>query len=117
MSYDGNDVIAGVCQTCWTMPCGCSRTDGTECTFRQFITEVEALLNSTASGKGYNQTGANGPNVLYAFVKHMSGGHQHAMGEIIYKITRYAAKGNIEDILKVAAWAFLIYKHHDETAR
>lgn len=83
-------------------------------TFQQFSQEVEALLNGTAAGKGYNANGPDSRNALYEFVQRVSGGHQHAQGEIIYKVQRYAAKGNIEDIYKAAAWCFLIAKHHHE---
>lgn len=83
----------------------------TDRTFNQFMTEVGTLLGGTASGKGYSATGADGDNPLYAFVQSMNEGHQHALGEIVYKARRYAAKRNPEDILKVAAWAFLVWKH------
>ncbi len=83
-------------------------------TFDQFAAQVRHLLEPTASGKGYNTTGADGPNDLYDFVKTMSGGHQHALGEIVYKARRYAAKGNREDMLKIAAWAFLVLKHEPD---
>lgn len=82
-----------------------------ERTFQEFAVTVEQLLNGTAAGKGYSPTGPNGPNRLYEFVQDMSGGHQHALGEIVYKAKRYAAKGNIEDVAKIAAWAYLIWKH------
>jgi len=86
-------------------------------TFDQFVSEVRGLLEPTASGKGYNSTGVDGPNDLYDFVKTMSGGHQHALGEIVYKARRYAAKGNREDVLKIAAWAFLILKQDTPASR
>ena len=80
-------------------------------TFDEFAAEVRGLLEPTAKGKGYNATGADGPNGLYQFVHGMTGSHGHALGEIVYKARRYAAKGNREDVLKIAAWAFLILKH------
>lgn len=80
-------------------------------TFDEFMGEVRALLEPTAAGKGYNGTGVDGQNELYEFVQGMTGGHHHALGEIVYKAKRYAAKGNKEDVLKIAAWAFLILKH------
>ena len=83
-------------------------------TFDEFAARVLALLEPTAAGKGYSQTGADGHNELYEFVRSMTGGHHHALGEIVYKARRYAAKGNLEDVLKIAAWAFLIAKHHDD---
>lgn len=83
-----------------------------ERTFQEFITSVEQLLGGTASGKGYSASGPDGPNQLYEFIQAMSGGHQHALGEIVYKARRFAAKGNEEDVLKIAAWAFLVWKHN-----
>ena len=83
-----------------------------ERTFDGFCAQVRALLEPTAAGKGYSATGADGPNQLYDFVQGMNGGPGHALGEIVYKAKRYAAKGNVEDVLKLAAWAFLVYKHH-----
>lgn len=80
-------------------------------TFDQFVAEVRGLLEPTASGKGYSATGVDGPNQLYEFVSSFAGPH-HALGEIVYKAKRYEAKRNPEDILKIAAWAFLVYKHH-----
>lgn len=71
---------------------------------------MRALLEPTAAGKGYNTTGVDGSNQLYEFVRDVAG-EGHALGEIIYKAKRYAAKGNPEDVLKIAAWAFLILKH------
>lgn len=73
---------------------------------------VRSLLEPTAQGKGYNTTGVDGQNELYAFVQGVAG-EGHALGEIIYKVKRYAAKGNLEDVLKIAAWAFLIAKHKE----
>lgn len=84
--------------------------DGNPQTFDEFTAQVRALLEPTAACKGYNTTGLDGRNELYEFVQSFAGDH-HALGEIVYKVKRYAAKGNIEDILKVAAWAFLVYKH------
>lgn len=79
-------------------------------TFDDFARQVRALLEPAAAEKGYNATGADGENELFAFVQRMAG-DRHALGEIIYKVTRYAAKGHPDDLLKIAAWAFLILKH------
>lgn len=86
-------------------------------TFDQFVNEVRGLLEPTAAGKGYNASGVDGPNDLYGFVQTMTGGHGHALGEIVYKARRYAAKGNREDVLKIAAWAFLILKHETDASQ
>lgn len=81
-------------------------------TFDRFVSEVRALLEPTASGKGYSATGVDGPNRLYEFVRSFGTQH-HALGEIVYKAVRYNAKGNPEELLKIAAWAWLAWKHHE----
>ena len=83
-------------------------------TFDAFTQQVRALMDPVACAKGYNQTGVDGPNELYEFVKTTVGSDAHALGEIIYKARRYAAKGDPVDVLKIAAWAFLILKHKQE---
>jgi hypothetical protein len=89
-----------------------TKTTAPDRTFAAFMAQVCELLEGTASGKGYNASGADGVNELYAFVQTMNGNEGHALGEIVYKARRFAAKGNIEDIVKAAAWAYLVYKHH-----
>jgi hypothetical protein len=84
----------------------------TDRNFATFHRRVLALLEPTAAGKGYNATGVDGANQLYEFVEATVGGPGHAIGEAIYKIKRYAAKRNPEDLEKLAAWAFLIWRHH-----
>jgi len=79
-------------------------------TFDQFVSEIRSLLEPTAAGKGYNTTGINGQNQLYEFVQTVAG-EGHGLGEMIYKVKRYAAKGNPEDLVKCAAWAFLVLRH------
>ena len=82
-------------------------------TYEAFMAEVRTLLDGAAKGKGYNASDLDGHNALYEFVEAMNDGAAgHALGEIVYKARRYAAKRNPEDVLKIAAWAFLIYKHH-----
>ncbi len=78
-----------------------------------FLQQVTALLEPTAAAKGYNSAGIDGFNRLYTFVQSTVGHqtHAHGLGEIIYKAVRYAAKGQPEDLVKIAAWAFLVWKH------
>ena len=87
-------------------------TDTNLRTFAEFERRVQALLEPTAKGKGYNTTGVDGQNLLYEFVEDAVGGPGHGIGEAIYKVKRYAAKRNPEDLEKLAAWAFLLWKHH-----
>ena len=81
-------------------------------TYKEFTRDVNMLLGGTASGKGYSE-GADAPQEIYDFIIEnlRTSPYQHALGEIIYKTVRFARKGNIEDIKKVAAWAFLVAKH------
>ncbi len=78
--------------------------------FASFCEAVRALLDETAADKGYHQTGLTGPNPLYALVNEIANGPGHPLGEIVHKVTRYAARGNLEDLEKIAAWSFLIWK-------
>ncbi len=77
--------------------------------FTSFCEAVRALLDESAADKGYHRAGLAGPNPLYAFVAETAGGPGHALGEIIYKVRRYAARRNPEDLVKVAAWAYLVW--------
>ncbi len=77
--------------------------------FASFCEAVRELLDETAADKGYQRTGLAGPNPMYEFVAETAGGPGHALGEIIYKVRRYAARGNPEDLAKIAAWAFLVW--------
>ena len=79
--------------------------------FASFCLAVEGLLTGTAASKSYNKTGTEGPNLLYEFVREINGNDAHALGEIVYKVKRFSAKGNMEDILKAAAWCFLVWKY------
>ena len=69
----------------------------------------EKRFRGDAAAKGYNQTGLTGPNPMYAFVAETAGGPGHALGEIIYKTRRYAARRDSEDLVKIAAWAYLVW--------
>ena len=82
--------------------------------FDDFCRQVAELLQQKAQTKNYNQTGTDGPNLLYEFVRETVGGDHHAIGEIIYKARRFEARGDIADILKIAAWAFLVFKYRSE---
>ena len=85
--------------------------------FASFCDAVRDLLDETAADKGYHNAGLTGPNPLYAFVAETAGGPGHALGEIIYKVRRYAARRDPEDLLKIAAWAFLVWRFDRPDAR
>ena len=80
--------------------------------YQKFCEQVEAILSVSAKSKGYTDTDANGPNDVYEFIYTATGDHGHPIGEIMYKALRYMKKRNPEDLLKIAAWAYLVFKHH-----
>jgi hypothetical protein len=81
-------------------------------TFNEFVTQVREKCEGVAKDKGYNSTGVDGKeNELYSFIQSMADGDAHAIGEIIYKAVRYSKRGDKDDLVKIAAWAFLIYKY------
>jgi len=80
-------------------------------TFKEFSKEVQNLVEGNAAEKGYNTNGADGDNELYEFVQNLSKSDSHAIGEIVYKAVRYTKKKDKKDILKIAAWAYLIWKY------
>lgn len=88
-------------------------TDGLEKpTYKVFCHKIEMMLGLTAKEKGYNTTGPDGENAVYKFIHEATGDHGHGVGEIIYKAIRYMRKRNPEDLLKLAAWSYLIWRHH-----
>lgn len=82
--------------------------------FERFCAEVKTLLTGAAAAKGYNSAGVDGPNEVYAFVRRATAGDAHALGEIIYKVLRYERRQDVQDVVKIAAWAYLVYHHHEE---
>jgi hypothetical protein len=80
--------------------------------YRQFCEQVEAMLSVGAKNKGYSAGGTDGPNDVYEFIYTATGDHGHPIGEIMYKAIRYMRKRNPEDLIKIAAWAYLVFKHH-----
>jgi len=81
-----------------------------ERTFKDFVKEVQELLEGGAEKKGYNDTGVDGANELYQFLQNLSKNDSHALGEIIYKTVRYTNKKDPRDLAKIAAWAFLVWR-------
>jgi hypothetical protein len=84
-----------------------------EVTFEQslheFLDGVAHLLNGKSEAKGYSHNG-NGRPLFDAVFSVADYGHAH--GEILYKLTRFRALENEEDLRKVAAWAFLMWDRH-----
>ena len=75
-----------------------------------WLQEIKYIVFGRAQSKGYAATDDGDGRDLLDFVKqHFNG---HAEGEVVYKLIRWAKKRNPEDILKAAAWCFLVYDQH-----
>ena len=85
--------------------------------FAEFCDAVRDLLDETVADKGYHRSGLTGPNPLYALASDMAGGPSHACGEITYKAIRYAKRRDPNDLLKIAAWAYLVWRFDRPDAR
>ena len=80
---------------------------GFETSLEIFKSQLDQILIKRAQEKGYHNQGLDGRQ-LYDFV-HDLASNGHALGEIIYKAIRYNRRRNREDLVKIAAWAFLLY--------
>lgn len=67
-----------------------------------FFDSVKAKLNGVAKEKGYNDN-----------LEQLTG-IEHHIGEIIYKAVRYRSKKDPDDLVKIAAWALLIFRKHND---
>ena len=76
--------------------------------FAEFMDGVRALVESKAAEKGYNDGGTEGNDLMEFTNKFFPG---HAAGEVCYKMIRYARKKQKEDLLKAAAWAYLLWMY------
>lgn len=74
----------------------------------QFLQELRPVLHGKAESKGYREGHDPRPGgELHTFVeRHFEG---HALGEVVYKAVRAQARHDPEDLLKIAAWAFLVW--------
>ncbi len=81
-----------------------------ETALKDFYLEIEKVVSKKAKEKGYYVEGEDSGRNLYDFIgKYASG---HGIGEIIYKAIRWTRKRDPEDLIKIAAWAFLEWDHN-----
>jgi hypothetical protein len=81
-----------------------------------FKAEFDRILIGKAEAKGYSAGGdGGGRDTLDAVATIVGDGHP--AGEILYKVKRYRAKGDPEDLVKIASWAFLIWDQHQRAAK
>lgn len=74
----------------------------------RFKEQIDLMVNPVASAKGYDDK-------LIELVRDCVADHpmKHALGEIIYKVVRYSHTRRVDDILKVGAWAALVFEQHE----
>ena len=82
--------------------------------FQKFVAEVEDTLSGHAKRKGYSEGSPNGPNQLAEFTKHIGALPGHVIGEIVYKATEWMKSPRKVLLVKIAAWAFVLWRFYDE---
>lgn len=82
-----------------------------ERTFAAFMEEVLGSLEGHAERKGYNVTGADGPNDLFEDGIRAGDEPAHALGEIRYKCKEMLHEPRAVLPIKIAAWAFLLWRY------
>ena len=73
--------------------------------WNNFMKLVSDKVGDQAHDKGYRIGDADTGEDLLKVT-----GDDHAIGEIIYKAVRFRAKKNQDDLVKIAAWAFLLWR-------
>lgn len=73
--------------------------------FDEFVKKVRHSVTEKATAKGYRPEDSD---ELLNFVARM--GFSHAEGEILYKLVRYHARHDPEDLEKICGWAYLEWK-------
>lgn len=77
--------------------------------FGEFMAQVHAIVAHKGKDKGYSMGEAEerpGGKLMEFVEEHFKG---HALGEIVYKAVRFQSKKNPEDLIKAAAWAYLVW--------
>ena len=86
--------------------------------FQGFLDQVETLLTADAAAKGYSGGGPDAANPLFEFVTTLTetagGISGHGLGAAVYKLQRYGAKRQAIDLVKCAAWCFLLWRFHPD---
>lgn len=86
-----------------------ARLGNFEVAFDDFTAEMKRKVIGQAKEKGYITGNEDSGRNLYDFIDRYIGNHGHAIGEIIYKAVRFSRRKDPQDIVKVAAWAFLVW--------
>lgn len=83
-----------------------------EASLDDFVLEIKRKVLGQAKEKGYITGNEDSGRALYDFIDKYVHNHGHAIGEIVYKAVRFSRRKDPEDIVKVAAWAFLVWDAH-----
>ena len=73
--------------------------------FEHFVSKLRPIVTVTADSKGYKSDGVSPAQFIQE-----NFGIGHHLGEIVLKAIRFNAKGLEEDLLKIAGWAYVIWR-------
>jgi len=79
-------------------------------TFDEFAKQVRESVDAHAKRKGYTENDLDGENKLAAITGLLGIRAQHGVGEIIYKATEYLKNPREVLLVKIAGWAYILWK-------
>lgn len=83
-------------------------------TFEQFVAEVKDSVENHAKRKNYTTGDVNDHNQLASALNELGIHHQHSIGEIVYKCAEFLKDPKPLLMIKVAGWAWIIWKYLPE---
>lgn len=83
----------------------------------EFLEAVRDSVESHAKRKNYTDHGADGENKLVTIMAAMGIGVPHGIGEIVYKCTEYLRNPREVLLIKIAGWAFIIWRGEKDAGR
>lgn len=83
-------------------------------TFEEFQKQVRESCESHAQRKGYTTSDVNGENQLLRVAVALGIHDQHSIGEIVYKCAEYLKAPRDLLLIKIAGWAYIIWKARSE---
>lgn len=83
----------------------------------EFLEAVRDSVESHAKRKNYTDHGADGENKLVTIMAAMGIGVPHGIGEIVYKCTEYLRNPREVLLVKIAGWAFIIWRGEKDAGR
>ena len=83
-------------------------------TFEAFVKEVKDSCEAHAKRKNYAQGNVDDDNQLAGFISSLKIHNPHAIGEIICKCVEFLKDPKPLLVVKIAGWAWMIYKYLPE---